>query len=394
MTGAPMKGRFPLLKLFFQTPLDWLLLAVPAAFLIRYVASWHNDSLLFVAAGVGIIPLAGWLGRATEQLSARAGAGIGGFLNATFGNAAELIIALVALSKGLTTVVKASLTGSIIGNLLLVLGAAALAGGVRYPHQKFNKIAARVTATAMSMGAAALIIPTVFHVTANARPGGWSAVAEQRLSLAIAIVLFITYGATLLFSLVTHKALFAGEPEEAAEGEPPAPLASAIVLLGVATVLIAFLSEFLVGSIESARHGLGLTETFVGVIVVALVGNAAEHTTAIWAALKNKMDLSLSIAVGSSLQVALFVTPLLVFASYAFGRPMDLEFSLPEIVAIAIAIWIAQQISGDGESNWLEGAQLLSVYVIMAILFYFLPEAAAPDAAHAEASTVVSPQTP
>lgn len=365
-------------RLFFQTPLDWLLLAVPVAFTIRFVAAWKNDSLLFVAAGLGIIPLAGWLGRATEQLSLRTGVGVGAFLNATFGNAAELIIALMALSKGLTTVVKASLTGSIIGNLLLVLGASAFAGGLRFPTQKFNQTAARVSATAMSMAAAALIIPTVFHVTADARPGGWSAAAEQKLSLAIAVVLFLTYAATLLFSLKTHKALFAGEPD-AEDRQPSSSLRSALTLLTVATILIAFLSEFLVGSIEAARTSLGLTETFVGVIVVALVGNAAEHTSAIWAALKNKMDLSLGIAVGSSLQVALFVTPLLVFASYAFGRPMDLEFSLPEIVAIAFAIWIAQQISGDGESNWLEGVQLLSVYLAMAILFFYLPEAAHPD---------------
>jgi Ca2+:H+ antiporter len=379
-------------RLFFQTPLDWLVLAVPAAFAIRFVPAWSNESLLFVVSGVGIIPLAGWLGRATEQISARTGAGFGGFLNATFGNAAELIIALMALSKGLTTVVKASLTGSIIGNLLLVLGASAFAGGLRFSHQRFNKTAARVSATAMSMGAAALIIPTVFHVTANARPGGWSAAAEQKLSLAIAVVLFLTYVATLLFSLKTHKALFVGQ-SEAEKHEPTSSLARAVMLLGMATILIAFLSEFLVGSIEAARQSLGLTQTFVGVIVVALVGNAAEHTTAIWAALKNKMDLSLNIAVGSSLQIALFVTPMLVFASYAFSRPMDLEFSLPEIVAIAVAIWIAQQISGDGESNWLEGVQLLSVYVIMAILFFFLPETVHPNPADSPTQGPAASQT-
>jgi len=377
---------------FFQTPLDWLVLAVPAAFAIRFVPAWNNASLLFVVAGVGIIPLAGWLGRATEQIAARTGAGIGGFLNATFGNAAELIIALMALSKGLTTVVKASLTGSIIGNLLLVLGASAFAGGLRFSHQRFNKIAARVSATAMSMGAAALIIPTVFHVTANARPGGWSAAAEQKLSLAIAVVLFLTYVATLLFSLKTHKALFVGQ-SEAEKHEPTSSLARAVMLLGMATILIAFLSEFLVGSIEAARQSLGLTQTFVGVIVVAFVGNAAEHTTAVWAALKNKMDLSLNIAVGSSLQIALFVTPMLVFASYAFSRPMDLEFSLPEIVAMAVAIWIAQQISGDGESNWLEGVQLLSVYVIMAILFFFLPESVHPNPADSPTQGPAASQT-
>jgi len=377
---------------FFQTPLDWLVLAVPVAFAIRFVPAWNNASLLFVVAGAGIIPLAGWLGRATEQIAAHTGAGIGGFLNATFGNAAELIIALMALSKGLTTVVKASLTGSIIGNLLLVLGASAFAGGLRFSHQRFNKTAARVSATAMSMGAAALIIPTVFHVTANARPGGWSAAAEQKLSLAIAVVLFLTYVATLLFSLKTHKALFVGQ-SEAEKHEPTSSLARAVMLLGMATILIAFLSEFLVGSIESARQSLGLTQTFVGVIVVALVGNAAEHTTAVWAALKNKMDLSLNIAVGSSLQIALFVTPMLVFASYAFSRPMDLEFSLPEIVAMAVAIWIAQQISGDGESNWLEGVQLLSVYVIMAILFFFLPETVHPNPADSPTQGPAASQT-
>jgi Ca2+:H+ antiporter len=193
------------------------------------------------------------------------------------------------------------------------------------------------------------------------------------------IVLLLTYASSLLFSLVTHKALFVQRTTGREEMESASSLASALALLGLATILIAWLSEFLGGSIETARQSLGLTETFVGVIVVALVGNAAEHSTAVWAALKNKMDLSLSIALGSSMQVALFVTPCLVFASYAFGQPMDLEFSLPEIVAIAVAIWIAQQISGDGESNWLEGVQLLSVYVIVAILFFYLPEAAQPN---------------
>jgi Ca2+:H+ antiporter len=392
MTASASPRALPGVRLFFQTPLDWLVLAVPVAFAIRFVPAWNNASLLFVVAGAGIIPLAGWLGRATEQIAAHTGAGIGGFLNATFGNAAELIIALMALSKGLTTVVKASLTGSIIGNLLLVLGASAFAGGLRFSHQRFNKTAARVSATAMSMGAAALIIPTVFHVTANARPGGWSAAAEQKLSLAIAVVLFLTYVATLLFSLKTHKALFVGQ-SEAEKHEPTSSLARAVMLLGMATILIAFLSEFLVGSIEAARQSLGLTQTFVGVIVVALVGNAAEHTTAVWAALKNKMDLSLNIAVGSSLQIALFVTPMLVFASYAFSRPMDLEFSLPEIVAMAVAIWIAQQISGDGESNWLEGVQLLSVYVIMAILFFFLPETVHPNPADSPTQGPAASQT-
>jgi Ca2+:H+ antiporter len=378
------KKRAPLLSDFFQSPLDWLILAVPAAFALRFLPGWQNETVLFAISALGIIPLAGWMGRATEALASRAGAGVGGLLNATFGNAAELIIALMALSKGLTGVVKASLTGSIIGNMLLVLGASALAGGIRFSQQRFNKTAARVSSTSLGLASIALIIPTVFHSTAEVRPGGWTPQAEQRLSLAIAVVLLATYALSLLFSLVTHKGLFSGSPESGekisagAKLAPQVSSARAISMLGVATLLVAFLSEFLVGSIEAARKSLGLTETFVGVIVVAVIGNAAEHSTAVWAAMKNKMDLSLGIATGSSVQVALFVTPVLVFASYAFGRPMDLEFSLPEIVAIGLSAWIVAEIGGDGETNWLEGVQLLSVYLILAILFFYLPEAHTP----------------
>lgn len=376
MTETPRFGR--VLQMYFQSPLDWLFLAVPVAFAMRYVPDWRNETILFFVAGAGIIPLAGWMGRATESLAVRSGAGIGGLLNATFGNAAELIIALMALSKGLTSVVKASLTGSLIGNMLLVLGVSAVAGGARYSHQKFNKTAARISATSLGLAGIALIIPTVFHVAADRQSDGWSPETEQQLSLAIAVVLLITYLFSLLFSLVTHKGLFAGTADEEShaqdEGETLMSIGAAIMMLGLATVLVAFLSEFLVGSIEAARKSLGLTETFVGVIVVAIVGNAAEHSTAVWAAMKNKMDLSLTIAAGSSIQVALFVTPVLVFASYALGRPMNLEFSLPEIVSIALSVWIVTEISGDGESNWMEGVQLLSVYVIIAILFFYLPD--------------------
>ncbi len=313
------------------TPLDLLLLAVPAAIALRYVAVWRNEVLLFIVAAIAIVPLAGWMGRSTEQLAARSGAGLGGFLNATFGNAAELIIGLVALSKGLTGVVKASITGSIIGNLLLVLGASILAGGIRYPKQTFN----------------------------------------QTGSLAIVLVLFVTYFFSLLFHLVTHRELFVGLASD--HEENPWPVWQSITALAVATTLIAWLSEFLVGSIEVARHALGLTEIFVGVVVIAFVGNAAEHSTAVWSAWRNKMDLSLGIASSSSLQMALFVTPVLVLASYGFGTPMTLEFSLPEIASIVFSVWIVGKISGDGESNWLEGVQLLSVYVIIALLFFFLP---------------------
>jgi Ca2+:H+ antiporter len=363
-------------------PLDGLLLALPAAFAIRYVPGWRHETVLFIVSGLAIIPLAGWMGRATEQLGARAGHGIGGLLNATFGNAAELIIALAALSQGLIGVVKASITGSIIGNILLVLGASFLAGGMRFSRQTFNQTAARVGSTSLSLAAIGLIIPTVFHVAAGRSAGGWSEEAEQSLSLAIAAVLFVTYLFWLGFSLITHKELFAGhepaadEPGDHGDDDAAWSVRKGVGILAGATLLVAFASEFLVGSIETARESLGLTETFVGVIVVATVGNAAEHSTAVKVALKNKLDLSLGIAVGSSLQIALFVTPVLVFASYVLGGPMSLEFSLPEIAAVVLAVWIAGEISGDGECNWFEGVQLLSVYLIIAVLFYFLPEPA------------------
>lgn len=353
------------------TPLDLLLVGLPAALALRYVPAWRNETALFFVAAIAIVPLAGWMGRATEQLASRSGAGVGGLLNATFGNAAELIIALVALSKGLTGVVKASITGSIIGNLLLVLGASILAGGLRYPKQTFNQTAARVSATSLGLSAIALLIPTVFHNSARFRVRGGMAAAEQNLSLAIVVVLFVTYFCSLLFHLVTHRDLFSGPAED--DETVRWPLWQSLVALGVATALVAWLSELLVGSIEAARNSLGLTEMFVGVVVVALVGNAAEHSTAVWAAWKNKMDLSLTIATGSSLQMALFVTPVLVFCSYALGDPMTLEFSFPEIISIVLAVWIVSQISGDGESNWLEGVQLLSVYIVIALLFFFLP---------------------
>jgi Ca2+:H+ antiporter len=232
----------------------------------------------------------------------------------------------------------------------------------------------RASCTALILGAVALITPTVFHIAADASPAGWTPEAEQKLSLAIAVVLILTYGAMMVFTLVTHKQLFLGVPED----EPADPngiwsVGKAVGVLLGATALVAFLSEMLVGAVEGARQTLGLTETFVGVIVVAIVGNAAEHSTAVTMALKNKMDLSLGIAVGSSLQIALFVAPVLVFASWMMGRPMDLEFSLCEVLAVVASVYVAEHIAGDGESNWLEGVQLLSVYLILGILFYFLP---------------------
>jgi Ca2+:H+ antiporter len=295
-------------------------------------------------------------------------------LNATFGNAAELIIAGIALSKGLTNVVKASITGSIIGNVLLVLGLSILLGGAKYKEQRFNRTAARTFVISLSLAAIGLIIPTVFHLAADSIPGGWSPLMEQKLSLAIAVVLFLTYFCMLGFSLRTHKYFFQGTEEHVEQTGRQWSRGKAITILLISTAVVAVLSEFLVGTIENVRDSVGLTEVFVGVIVVAIVGNAAEHSTAIVMAMKNKMDLSVGIAIGSSLQIALFVAPVLIFLSYLFGRPMDLEFTMPEVVAVVASVYILFQISGDGETNWIEGIQLLSVYVILGILFFYLPE--------------------
>lgn len=391
--GSPSQ---PNSRSWLRPSLDWLLIFVPIAIALRFIPGLENPTALFVVSCIAIIPLAGWMGKATEHLAERLGEGIGGLLNATFGNAAELIIALFALSRGLEGVVKASITGSIIGNMLLVLGLSLLAGGAKFKQQFFNRTAASTSATALTLAAIALLIPSVFHQVAALVPveqGGWTPTKEQNLSLAIAIVLIVTYGFTLLFSLVTHKQFFVGESmqgsakavgqelenstETAETGEESHESWSrgkSILILLIATAFVALISEFLVGAVEDARGSLGLTEVFVGVIVVAIIGNAAEHSSAILMALRNKMDLSLSIALGSSLQIALFVAPILLFASYLFGRPMNLEFTIPEIVAVVASVLIAQQISGDGESNWVEGVQLLSVYAILGILFYFLPE--------------------
>lgn len=364
--------------------LDWLLVFVPAAIALHYVPAWHNETALFVVSAIALIPVAGWMGRATEHLAHRMGEGIGGLLNASFGNAAELIIALMALRAGKLEVVKASITGSIIGNLLLVLGIAVFAGGLKHPKQTFNKTAVRASCTALILAAAALVVPTIFHWTAAQHPGGWTPAAEQSLSLIIAIVLLTTYIAMLIFSLVTHRNLFAGaeadldEAEKHGGGEAPWSIGKSVLVLFISTAVVAWLSEFLVGAVEAAQHSLGVTEIFVGVIIVAVVGNAAEHSTAVTMAMKNKMDLAFGIAVGSSLQIALFVAPVLVFSSYLFPHQLNLEFTVPEIAAVVLAAFVADQISGDGESNWLEGVQLLALYVILGVLFYFLPGTHAP----------------
>jgi Ca2+:H+ antiporter len=367
------------MKSLLKPSLNWLLVLVPIAVALRTGLIPGHETALFICSCLAVIPLAGWMGKATEELADHLGHGIGGLLNATFGNAAELIIALMALSKGLTGVVKASITGSIIGNVLLVMGVSILAGGMKFREQHFNRTAARTSTTTLTLAAVALAIPTVFHVTAGGHANGWTQATAQKLSLAIAVVLFLTYACMLGFELVTHKQLYTGDVQGDEKGGKKVggwSVLKSIIVLVVATALVALMSEFLVGAVEAARASLGLTEVFVGVIVIAIIGNAAEHSTAVLMAMKNKMGLSLGIAVGSSLQIALFVAPVLVFCSYFFGRPMDLEFSLPEVFAVIAAVYLIFQINGDGETNWLEGVQLLSVYLILGILFYYLPERA------------------
>jgi len=359
------------MKTWLRPSLSWLLICVPIAAVLEHSAP-ERQTLIFFFACAAVIPLAGWMGRATEHLAEHAGEGVGGLLNATFGNAAEMIIAIMALRRGLYSVVKASLTGSIIGNILLVLGASVLAGGLKYPRQRFNATAANSQSTMLLLAAVGLIAPAAFHHLA----GKQALLVEGRLSFDISWVLLATYVCGLIFALVTHKSLFAGEGGHAQPGEggPPWSVKKALGILAVATALVAWMSEILVGAVEATARSLGMTEVFIGVIVVAIIGNAAEHSTAILAARRNRMDLSIGIAIGSSVQIAIFVAPLLVLLSYLIGpRPMDLVFSVPEVLAVTVAIAVATQIASDGESNWLEGAQLLAVYLILGMVFFFLP---------------------
>jgi len=355
-------------RYLFTSWLDFLLIFVPVTIALEVLRA--DPLLVFVSSGLAIIPLAGLLGRATEHLTTHVGAGIGAFLNASLGNAAELIIALVAMREGLHDVVKASLTGSIIGNILLVLGVAMFAGGMKYERQKFNQTASGMGASLLLLAAAGLIIPALFHFTAADR----GVAIERELSLTISFVLFAIYVASLLFTLKTHRHLFAGEVHNASDlGEQPWTRGASITVLTVVTCLVALMSEMLVGVLEPASHQLGLTQVFVGVILVALVGNAAEHSTAVMVAVKNKMDLAYGIAVGSSLQIALLVAPLLVFASYLFGTPLDLIFTPFEVAAVTISVLIVGFVAMDGESNWMEGVMLVGVYLMLAIAFFFLP---------------------
>jgi len=332
--------------------------------------------MVFAAAAIGIIPTAALMGRATEELAARSGPGIGGLLNVTFGNAPELIIALFALGQGLHEVVKASIVGSILGNILLVLGAAMLAGGIGREKQTFSRTGASVQTSMLLLAAAALMMPAIFEMVEGKglpEPGAeiihYGSTVEH-LSLAVAVVLIVTYVIGLFFSLKTHRDIF--NPEYEDEDSWGWSVRKSVIALAVAGVLVGLMSEVLVGSITEASESIGLSEFFIGVIVVAIVGNAAEHWVAVLVALKDKMDLSVNIAIGSSAQVALFVAPVLVLASLFIGpHPLALVFNGFELGAILIAVLIANYVTQDGESNWFEGVQLLAVYVVFGLAFYF-----------------------
>lgn len=350
--------------------MNWLLILTPVVLYLHFT-HFQNQTVIFVVACAAILPLAGWLGHATEHLAAKTNESVGGLLNATFGNAAELIIAISALRAGLYDVVKASLTGSIIGNLLLVLGASILAGGLKYKEQRFSAQAARSQTTLLSIASISLVLPAAFHYLASGMKN--SVDLERDLSFEFSIVLLLIYGLSLLFSLRTHKHYFATEVEEQAHGEVWSA-GKSLAILAAATAAIAVVSEILVHNVESAATSFGMSSVFVGVIVVAIVGNAAEHSTAILVARKNRMDLSLSIAIGSSLQIALFVAPLLVVLSQFIGpRPMDLVFTMAEVVAVVVSVFITAQVADDGVSHWMEGVQLLGVYIMLGIIFFFLP---------------------
>ncbi|MBV8201844.1 MAG: calcium/proton exchanger [Acidobacteria bacterium] len=356
------------------SPRVWMLLFLPAVAGLAALAP-ERRVLLFACACAAMVPLAAWIGRATEQLAERIGEGLGGLVNATLGNAAELILGLAALRHGLIEIVKASLAGSILGNLLLVLGAAVLAGGARRDVQRFNATAARAQSSMLTLAAIGLLAPAAFGAVS-----GRTAAGASGLSLAVAAVLILTYACGLLFSLRTHRRLFLGSGCRASESTPepgafvPWSKAKAAAVLAGAALLAVWVSEVLVSVVEPAARALGMSDLFVGVVVLATVGNAAEHAGAVQVARHDRMDLALGIAVGSSVQVALLVAPLLVLASRFIGpRPMDLVFTIPEVLAMGAAVAIAGQVAADGESNWLEGVQLLAAYAVLAALFFFLP---------------------
>lgn len=345
--------------------LKFMLIFVPISFIAEFMHA--SPSIMFALAALSIIPLAGLMGEGTEEISFYAGPKIGGFLNGTFGNATELIISFFALKEGLFEVVKSSIAGSVIGNVLLVLGASMLAGGLKYKSQTFNKKVIEVSSSMLLFAVVGLCIPALFTHTVD--PSLLNTRYEG-LSIFVAVIMIIIYVLSLVFSFYTHKHIYTSNSEEEG-GTAKWSLKRAILVLVVSTILIAIESEFLVSGIEPITKSLGLSEFFVGIILIPIIGNAAEHSTAIVMAMKNKMDVAIEIALGSSLQIILFVTPVLIFLSLLF-TPMSIEFNEFELIALIVAVLIANRVSNDGESNWLEGVQLLAVYAIIGASFFIL----------------------
>lgn len=342
--------------------LRYLLVFIPISILGEFLH--FSSTLLFIFSALAIVPLAGLMGEATEEISFYSGPKIGGFLNATFGNATELIISIFALKAGLFDVVKASIAGSVIGNILLVLGASMFIGGIHHKVQKFNKKVVEVSSSMLLFAVIGLSVPAIFTHTVNKELLNTK---YESLSVAVALVMFVIYLLSLYFSFFTHKDIYSVDHEE--ESRASWSLKSAILVLVIATVIIAIESEFLVSAVEPMTKSIGLSEFFVGIILIPIIGNAAEHSTAVLMALKNKMDVAVEIAIGSSLQIILFVAPVLIFLSLLF-KPMSIIFNEFELIALIVSVFIANRVANDGESNWLEGIQLLAVYIIIAISFF------------------------
>ncbi len=364
--------RAPLNK-FLRSPMNWLLLFIPLTIVLEHLAHVAAPVLFFMAA-VAIIPIAALIVRATEQIATRTGDAIGGLLNATFGNAPELIIALVALKAGYLDMVRASLAGAILANLLLALGIAFLTGGFRFHEQRFNPTAARAYSSMMFLAAVSMAVPSAFS---RILAPNEVIRQEQLLNVGIAIMLLVAYGLFILFSLRTHSSAFASldTEDDAGHHEEQWSVPRAVISLLAASVLAAWMSEILVGAAEETGKALGMSQVFIGIVFVAVVGGAAESGSAVAMARKNKMDLSVGIALGSCIQIALFVAPILVLASYFIApQPLELAFSRAEIGSLFMAVLIGALVCGDGQSNWYKGVQLITVYAIIALMFYLVPE--------------------
>lgn len=360
------------LKEIRHNPLLWLLVFVPAVFVAEHLRP-EAHTLLFVLSLLAIVPLAALLSHATESVAAKTGDAVGGLLNATLGNLTELVIALSALRAGQYTLVKASIVGAIVTNTLFMLGASFFLGGIKHHVQEYNRVSARLQACLLFLAAVALLVPSAVAL-ADANTGPAQA---QKLSVALAILLLATYGLGMVFSLKTHRELFAAA-EHAEEREPPWPIGVALATLGGITVLVALVSEVFVESVQQAATSLGMTSAFVGFIVVALVGGAAEMASAFAAARKNRLDLSVGIGLGSASQIALFVAPVLVLLSYVLGpAPMDLQFWPGAVVMMLIATLTASLVTNSGRSAWFVGVLLMMVYFVFALTLFFLPPRAA-----------------